>query len=95
MINMEEEKSQARIVAEEALRNWMETDPDFPWHLTLALVEEVVDDEFVILLTNDQGREILEEQGLSIPQGFGLMDVVGRANPGLISARALLQTLRG
>lgn len=79
------------MLAAEFNAPWRGEDAAFPHDIVEKLIVAVViDHPKIILLTNADGRAILEELGIQIPPGYGVSNIVGHANPGIAVVRAKL-----
>ena len=55
------------------------------------IVEVVLHHPEVILLTHQQGAQLVNELKIVLPRDVGLMEVIGHVNPGIIRVRAMLK----
>ena len=78
--------------ASQVIEPWRNLLPDFPWNavekLTIAII---LKHPQILLLTNDQARKIIAEEGISYPPQFSVGEIAGRTNPALIKTRTALK----
>lgn len=90
MPNAYQEADVERVV-KEVVEPWKESKPEEPWDLVSRLMAyTILEHPEIILLTNDQARELLEQHEVILPAGVSVSDIAGKANPGIVRARSKL-----
>lgn len=91
MRNAYQEADVERVV-KEVVDPWKEARPaEELWDLVSHLMTyTILEHPEIILLTNDQARELLIQHEIVLPIGVRIGDLAGKANPGIVQARSKL-----
>jgi len=78
--------------ASQVIEPWRQALPNFPWNAVEQLTTAIIfKHPQILLVTTDQAREIIAEEGISYRPNFSVGDIAGRTNPALVETRIALK----
>ncbi|OGK10203.1 hypothetical protein A2767_02010 [Candidatus Roizmanbacteria bacterium RIFCSPHIGHO2_01_FULL_35_10] len=71
---------------------WRQALPTFPWNAVEQLTTAIIfKHPQILLVTIDQAKKIISEEGIDYPPQFSVGDIAGRTNPALVKTRSALK----